>query len=223
MYQNGRRLKFLTPDEPPDALLCRAFSLPNEARWLGTFIGALLDLTDEANWEQYGDLTPEEAAQAYADIIEEALPGTLDACAAQGVPAPVWDEDSEVDDELPEDEQPWYGYVSNPEAPPDELEFTTQVGIWAITGFLAFATFEVGFAPAIAFAAIAPKFALAWQRGDVGEVIKIFVKSAGGDYEEAQVVDTSSWDEGDVRDITIIAGEDPEEREILVMAAEVII
>lgn len=181
-------------------------------------MGALEELCSENNWELYGDVTPENAALAYRDIIDAALPGTLNACEPASVPAPVWEDDEEVDDEIADDMQPWYGYVENPEAPPEELEFTTQVGIWVITGFLAFASFEVAFAPAIVFNAVAPKFALAWQRGDVGEVIKIFVKTIEGEYEQAAEVDTSSWTEGDVRDVEIIAGSEPEEREFLVMS-----
>lgn len=178
-------------------------------------MGALDALRRPYNWYQNGELTQQEAADHFADILDEAYEG---GCVTPSVPAPVWEDDEEADDEEADDVQPWYGYVENPEDPPEELEFRTQVGIWALTGFIAFATFEVGFAPAIVFNAIAPKFALAWQRGDVGEVIKIFVKTVEGEYEQAAEVDTTSWDEGDVRDVSIVAGDEPEERVFLVMA-----
>jgi len=208
---------FLTPPDIPEGEECRSLIIPSSKEWLGIFNSALLETIYYWNYEQVNDtdLTREETAEKAREIVYAYFDAS---CGSGDVPAPIWEDDAEVDDEATAEMQPWYGYVSNPEDPPEELEFTTQVGIWFITGFLAFASFEVAFAPAIAFAAIAPKFALAWQRGDVGEVIKIFVKTVEGEYEEAAQVDTSTWDEGDVRDVTIIGGEDPEEREYLVVS-----
>lgn len=212
---------FLTPPDTPEGEECRSLKIPSSKEWLGIFNSALLETIYHWNYEQVNDtdLTPGEAAEKAREIVWAYFDA---ACGTGEVPAPVWEDDAEVDDEAGDDIQPWYGYVENPEAPPEELEFKTQVGIWVITGFLAFASFEVAFAPAIAFAAIAPKFALAWQRGDVGEVIKIFVKTVEGEYGEAATVDTSTWDEGDVRDITIIGGDEPEEREYLIMSQEAV-
>lgn len=118
----------------------------------------------------------------------------------EDVPAPYWDDSDDVDDSLPADAQPWYGTVSDPEAPPAELDFVENAAIWALTGFLAVATWEVGFAPAILFHTIAPKFVLATKRGDLGEIIRILV-----DGEEAARVDTSSAAPGDIIRTPIVA------------------
>lgn len=109
------------------------------------------------------------------------------------VPSPYWDEDSDVDDAEPTDVQTWYGTVSDPEAPPVELDFVENAAVWAFTGFLALATWEIGAAPAILFHTIAPRFLLATKRGDFGEIIRILV-----DGEEAARVDTSGYAPGDV-------------------------
>jgi len=208
---------FLTTDTPDDDdLLCRSFSIPNDTRWLGNFMGALLALTEEKNWKPFGNMTPTECADAYAEIIRLGLPGMVNACPSNDVPAPVWDEDSEVDDESPGDIQPWYGEVTNPEAPPEELEFVPQLAIWVITGFLAIATVEIGSTPAIAFAAIAPKFALAQQRGELGEIIKIFFNLPDAPREFVKSVDTTPYAPGEVIEIPIIVGEEYTTRNFLV-------
>jgi len=212
MYQNGKRLKWLTPDEAPEALLCRAFSLPNNAEWLGNFTGALGELTYEENWEKYGALTPEETALAYRDLISAANMGSLGECPTRSAPTPYWDEDQDVDDEMPEDDQIWYGYVEDPTAPAEELTLIEQFAIWGMTGFIAFASWEVGFAPAILFNTIAPKFVLAFKRGDVGEVIRIIVNA-----NEAATVDTTPYAEGDVVRVQIAGNPEDETHDVLIV------
>jgi len=81
-----KRRGFLTPNVPPEERLCRSFSIPNDTVWLGTFIGALEALTSEAAWEKYGTLTPEEAAEAYREIIADALPGLIGECCTPSLP-----------------------------------------------------------------------------------------------------------------------------------------
>jgi len=204
---------FLTTDAPEDSdLLCRSFSIPNDTRWLGNFMGALMALQDERNWKPYGEMTPEECAEAYAEIIREALPGTLGFCPTNDAPTPYWDEDTDVDDQEPADEQEWYGYVPVPDDPPEELTFIENFAIWGLTGFIAFASWEVGFAPAVVFYTIAPKFVLAFKRGDVGEVIRIII-----DANEAVTIDTSANIPGDVIRVPVIAGDDPASRKITIV------
>jgi len=175
-------------------------------------MGALEELCSENNWELFGDVTPEEAAAAYREIIDAALPGTLNECPSNSMPTPFWDEDQDVDDELPDDAQPWYGYVTNPTAPPEELDFVENAAIWTITGFLAIATWEIGAAPAILFNTIAPKFALAVKRGDFGEIIRIFLDGA-----EAARVDTSGYAPGDVIRVKLIGDPENETHEIIIV------
>lgn len=172
-------------------------TIPSSKEWLGIFNAALLATTYAYNYEQVNetDLTPEEcAAYCYEKLLEY-----FDSTCAGGVPTPFWDDDTDVDDESPADVQEWYGYVTDPEAPPEELTFVEDAAIWGFTGFLALATWEIGAAPAILFRTIAPRFALAMRRGDLGEVIRILV-----DGEEAARVDTSGYDAGEVIRVPIV-------------------
>lgn len=199
---------FPTPDDTPLTEGYLLFKFPDSNDWAGVLLGAAQALTYEWNWYNWGEMLPFEAADAWKDIVNQAPYNLVE----RGAPTPYWDTDDDVDDELPADEQPWYGYVEDPEAPPDELTFVEQFGIWGITGFLAFATWEVGFAPAIIFNSIAPKFVLAFKRGDVGEVIRIIV-----DANEAAMVDTSAAAPGDVLRVPIIAGDDETSRQITII------
>jgi len=180
---------FPTPNYVPTNDGYILFYLPADNEWSGLILGAAQQLAYHWNWYQWGDMLPEEAAEAFREIVNQApynlIEGTM--------PTPFWDEDSDVDDELPDDAQPWYGYVTNPEAPADELDFVTNAAIWTITGFLAVATWEIGAAPAILFNTVAPKFMLAVRRGDIGEIIRLWV-----DGSQAAEVDTSSYAAGDI-------------------------
>jgi len=171
------------PDAEPTVQVCF-----NEL-WLPLVLGALSQLQLQSTW--IGNSDDILLAQGRATDLRVLF--STPACATRDVPAPYWDASEDVDDDLPVDAQPWYGTVSDPEAPPDELDFVENAAIWAMTGFLAVATWEIGAAPAILFHTIAPRFVLATRRGDLGEIIRILV-----DGEEAARVDTSSASEGDV-------------------------
>lgn len=162
--------------------------------------GALVELTYPHNYEKRGELTPEQTAEYMSAMLARWYE---ESCGSEEeTPTPFWDEDTDVDDQEPAETQGWYGYVTDPEAPPGELTFFENAAIWVMTGFLAVATWEVGAAPAILFHTIAPRFTLAMRRGDVGEIIRILV-----DGEEAARVDTSSAAPGDV--IRVPIGGDP--------------
>jgi len=185
---------FPTPDSTPETSACRTFRVPASDEWLGALMGAAEELMNPYNWYNWGSLTPDEAADKWREIINQAYEDSFsDTCGSPGVPTPYWDNSEDVDDSLPADTQPWYGTVSDPEAPPAELDFVENAAIWAMTGFLAIATWEIGAAPAILFHTIAPRFVLATKRGDLGEIIRILV-----DGEEAARVDTSSAAPGDI-------------------------
>jgi len=176
-----RRL-YLTPDAPPEGRFCRQLQIPDDPTWIGLVDGVLSQLAEAENWRGYGSLTPEETAELFLAMLLESWAlegcGTMDA-----VPTPFWDEAGDVDDEVPPDEQVWYGEVTDPEAPAPELDFVENIGIWAITGFIAYSG-NIG--AAIAFHTIAPSFVLAWRAGDVGEIFRIVVDAA-----EAGTVDTT--------------------------------
>lgn len=180
------------PDVDPDAGFF--ITVRYGWQWQQVLLAAIDQLRNPATWE--GDHDTVIAALNRATNLKAMLQVDL----GNKAPTPYWDEDTEVDDEMPDDVQPWYGTVSNPEAPPDELDFVENAAIFAFTGFLALATWEIGAAPAILFHTIAPKFVLAMRRGDAGEIIRILV-----DGEEAARVDTSGVSVGDVVRVPIIA------------------
>jgi hypothetical protein len=191
-----------TPVSIPESTQCRALFIPDSVEWLAIVSGALSELTLPYRWEQVGAVTALEAAERMTAMLEQYYKVGCGGAAEQGAPTPFWDEDVDVDDELPSDAQPWYGTVPNPEADQAQLEldFVENFLIWTITGFLAVATWEIGAAPAILFSTVAPKFVLAMRRGEFGEVIRILV-----DGEEAARVDTTARAAGEVVRVPINA------------------
>lgn len=168
--------------------------------------GALSALTQPSAWTG----TPDDIKLAISRAITlRSLIGQAD---VRTVPAPYYDDDEDVDDQLPEDEQPWYGYVTDPEAPPGELDFVENALIWGFTGFIALATWEVGFAPAVLFNTLAKKMVLANKRGDVGEVLRIFI-----DGEEAARIDTTDYAPGEIIETPIIGDPELETHEIMIV------
>lgn len=147
---------FITPASIPADETCRTLNIPNQQDWLGIFNAAILTLTQPYNYEQLHDtdLTPDECAalamQIYADYL------LTNACAAK--PAPYWD-DPEADDAITGE--------SNPEFP-----FYHPIEDWIIAGFVAYAG---GIGAAITFLTIAPQFRLAFQKHDLGGIVKIFM------------------------------------------------
>lgn len=69
---------YLTPDSVPVGRFCRTISIPDDPTWVGLVDGVLSALADPALWRQYGTLTPEEAAQAWLEMIEGAW--TIEGC-----------------------------------------------------------------------------------------------------------------------------------------------
>jgi len=79
MSRREKILKYLTPDTPQDELdrLQRSFCIPNNAEWLGVFMGAIYPLTREENWELHGIVTPSEAAATFQEIFDNAFYGIV--------------------------------------------------------------------------------------------------------------------------------------------------
>jgi len=182
--------RWLTLNAPPEGRFVRRVFLPDDPLWIGLFDGLFGSLTVPEQWRQTGDLDEEEMALAWLAIYLAQQDGEYD------FPTPFWDEASDLEDELPADLQPWYGEVIDPEAPADELEFIENAAIWAITGFIAYAG-QIG--GAIFFNTIAPRFVLAWKRGDVGEVIRVVIDAA--DY---GTVDTSTVSVGEIIQLDVL-------------------
>lgn len=188
--------------------------MPSSREWLGIFDDILLQGASMYSWEQLPDgaITREEAAAFWQEIVNTFWDEAACAAAPGNIPTPFWDEDTDVDDEAPIETQSWYGTVSDPEAVPAELDFVENAAIWAFTGFLAAATWEIGAAPAILFSTIAPSFVLAVRRGNLGEIIRILV-----DGQDAAQVDTSAMSEGEVFYQTIVADPDLETHTLMLV------
>jgi len=199
---------FPTPNETPDEQAYLVFYFPDSNDWAGILLGALTPLTFAYNWYQWGEALPEETALVWAQIIQEAPYNVI----PRNIPAPYWDTDEDVDDDEPRETQEWYGYVTDPEAPPDELTFVENVAIWAFTGFVAFATLEVGAAPAIFFHTLAKRWVMAFKRGSIGEVIRVLVDGV-----EYGRVDTSSASEGEIVEVRVMPPDDDEPHDIMLI------
>jgi hypothetical protein len=64
-------MAWLTPDEIPEGDDCRPLFIPDSSDWLAIVSGAILPLTREWNWEQFGTLTPAECAQRMQVMMEQ--------------------------------------------------------------------------------------------------------------------------------------------------------
>jgi len=160
--KNALGLKgFPTPDNTPLDEAYLLFKFPNGEDWAQLILGSVQPLIFAYNWYEWGTLTPEEAAEAFKLIVDNAPYNLI----AGGTPAPYWDNPEDVDDQEPPDEQPWYGEM-------DGVTFVESIGIWAITGFIAYSG-QIG--AAIAFKTFAPRFVLAWKRDGIAGAIRVFV------------------------------------------------
>lgn len=182
---------------------------PDDKLWSANFLKALLMLSQSWRWEQVNetDLTPDEAAEQWRSVIWAWL-DTPPSCPDTS-PTPYWDDGTDVDDQSPWETQPWYGQVSDPDAPADELTLEENAAIWIISGFVLVAG---GIGAAIAYHTIAPRFVLAWRRGDIGELWRVVIDAA--DY---TVVDTSAYAEGDVIEIPVLPDQEIEEHDIMII------
>lgn len=116
-------------------------------------------------------------------------------------PPPYWDDDTSVDDQMPADEQDWYGYVENATAPADEMTFVQSAVIWILTGFVALVlspTLPIGAAAAVTFRTLATRFTLAFNRGDIVEQFRVII-----DAEDYGNVDTASVGVGEVIELNV--------------------
>lgn len=60
---------YLTPETLPTTTCDRTISIPNDPTLLAAVNAALYSLTLPENWEQYGAITPEQAAEAMQDAF----------------------------------------------------------------------------------------------------------------------------------------------------------
>lgn len=64
-------MPYLTPDTIPLDRKCRRIRIPNDINILGAVTGALHELCQARNWEQFGDVTPDEISQAMLEMLSD--------------------------------------------------------------------------------------------------------------------------------------------------------
>lgn len=134
-------------------------------------------------------------------------------------PTPYWDDGADVDDEMPADEQEWYGMVTNPSAPADELTFVENAVIWIFSGFIALVlapALPVGVAAAITFRTLATRFTLAFNRGDIAEQFRVII-----DAQDYGTVDNSALSVGEVMEFNVDGLEDLSMHDIMIVVTEI--
>jgi len=174
----------------PDTLITVQYSWI----WQPVLLAAVDQLRNYATWQ--GDHDALILAQDRATTLKAILQIDLGE-----LPAPYWDDETDVEDEDPDSTQPWYGGVTDPTAPAGSLDFVESAALWVITGFVALATFEVGgLAPAILFHTTVEKFILIQKRGDAGETIRYVI-----DNQDIATIDTTPYSPGDLIETPVIA------------------
>lgn len=174
-------------------------------------MAALWVLADEKNWQQYGDMTPAEAAAQFQDMIWEAYAESDNICPV--AEAPYWDTAANVDDTLPVGSETWYGQiVATPMLMEGEgLTFLDNLGIWAIAGFIAYAGLP---GAAIAFVPVAKRFVLAFKQHDLGGIVKVLV-----DFAEIAEIDTYGVGET-IQNLNVVMPDDDDPHTIYVMMSD---
>ncbi len=172
--------------------------------WGPVLSAACEQLTQYASW--IGTDDEKKLAVNRATNLEILLRTPL---AASQVPAPFWDDGTDVEAQEPADTQTWYGEVDNPEAPANEMTFRENAVIWLLTGFVAVSATP---AAAIAFRALANRFVLAVKRDDLGEIWRVIV-----DANDYTTVDTSTAVPGDIVEIPVNGLPDASYHDILLV------
>jgi len=188
---------FENPVTPPDAEPDEGSQVSvcfNEA-WLPYVLGALYQLYLQTTWkaDSAGILLAQQRATKLTSLFVSPT------CVAGEVPAPYWEEGIETDDELPADEQPWYGYIS-------EGNFIEDAGVFIISNFLATTLTPQA---AVLYATHQRKVRLSFLKGGLGGVVKVYADDV-----LAAVVDLFGTD-GEVLEVDVLTGYVDEAVEIL--------
>lgn len=63
--------RYITPDNAPSgSFFCRRVLIPDDVQYLALFMGTLLSLTYENNWEQINGITPADSALAFQAVFD---------------------------------------------------------------------------------------------------------------------------------------------------------
>lgn len=73
-------MPYLTPDEIPEDDACRPLSIPASAEWLAIVSGALTELTQTWNWEEFGSVTVDEAVARMQTMIDNYYADACNVC-----------------------------------------------------------------------------------------------------------------------------------------------
>jgi len=182
--------------------------------WSKVLAAACDQLLEPTTWE--GDHDAKNLALNRAQTLKILLQEPIDV-GERDYPAPYWDSDEDVDDEMPAEEQDWYGMVTNPSAPADELTFVENAVIWIITGFIAVVlspALPAGVAAGLAFRTLATRFTLAFRRGDIIEQIRIVI-----DAKDYGAVDTSTVAEGEIIEVQVNGLDEADFHDILLVVS----
>lgn len=173
--------------------------------WQQVLLAAIDQLRNPATWQGEHDeiITALNRATNLKEMLQQRV--------YLNVPSPFWDNESDNEISLPEDEQTWYGAVTDWLAPVDELDFVQNIALWALTGFVAYAA---GVGSAIFFRSTAKRFILALEVGDIPEIIRVVVDSAEFN------IDTSGLDVGTIIEQEVITDPAITEHDIYIMKGE---
>ena len=200
------------PDADPDE--GETFLYAYNPEWTMVLLAACAQLTQYASW--LGTHDEKILATQRAVTLQILLQNPV-YVGEREIPAPYWDSGSDVDDELPVEDQVWYGEVANPSDPASELTFVENAVIWIISGFIALVLVEAlpaGVAAALAFRTLATRFTLAFNRGDIREQFRVII-----DANEYTTVDTDGLSAGDIVEINIDGMAEADFHDILIVVS----
>ena len=138
--------RWLTPNAPaPHKFFTRRLLIPAASDFLGLVNGALFELCQVHNWQQDGDMTPQETADYFLELWRQYLQNDNE--------PPAWDTPENVDGQP---EQPWY----------------EQLEDWIIQGFLAVTFTPLA---ALVYQTTVPKLRVAIRTGNLGALFKVLI------------------------------------------------
>lgn len=205
--------ELIAPEVDPDDPDLEMILVEYNPAWQEVLLAAVDQLLQYSSWE--GDHDAKILAVNRASNLKWLLQNPVDV--NEEIPAPYWDDATDVDDSLPVDEQEWYGMVTNPTAPADELTFVENAVIWIFTGFIALVlapALPAGVAAGLTFRTLATRFTLAFRRGDIIEQIRIVI-----DAEDYGTVNTGDVAVGEIIEVNVDGLQDLATHDILLVVS----
>jgi len=190
--------ELIAPDVDPNDPDLELMLVEYNPAWTKVLMAACDQLTQFTSWQ--GDSDAKKLAVNRAIILKIMLQTPVEV-GERDMPAPYWDDETDVDAEEPVESQEWYGMVTNPSAPADELTFVENAVIWILSGFIALVlvpALPAGVAAALTFRTLATRFTLAFNRGDIREQFRVLI-----DAKEYDTVDTDGLSEGDIVELNV--------------------